>query len=658
MKKDLLTYGLGAVLLKFISFLLMPIYASRFSTADYGVLTFLQLFATILEWFLGLQIFSGMWRYYYELDGDNQTKLVKSSFGFSAIINFVILTLTIIIIQFPIIKNLGYNYLLIIVLATSFVGYFKNQGVSILRLQRKATTFLKLNVSHALLYSILVILFVVVFRQGIASVFYGQLIAGIFLFVIFFFFMGNSEYLSFSYDKELTKKMLTFSIPLIPVNLAMWVLNSSDNFFIKYFYTMSDVGTYAFSYKIVMLVQVLLVIPINQAWIPFIFSRLKETDFIKKKINQTLQLFFAAGLILVVFLSLFTKDILSLFAKEGYLEGTKIIFVAGLSYIMYGGCTLMSVGYHIAEKTKLLPKYFVCGAITNIILNYFFIKWFGLVGAAIATFLSFFLIFLLYNLNINKYFPLRISYKAIISIFSAGFIVYFLSLLINKLCINYIAIFFKIFLLFLYIWLLYIILRRSDALTESFREIYIKIKNILIMGENFYKLSNPVKINNFRGIDNKYIIKIVSNGDIDLLKEYSDNNRLKGHFERNIKPRLKDQKKYIGIAVIDKLKNKLSYLCWISFDNEIDTGLHYRFKLKNNEAYFFDGDCVSEYRRQGLHQKLMKERINYCINKGIKNIYIAMYRNNYRSINNLKKFDFKIYKRIFLIKPFKKLITF
>ena len=126
MEKDLLIYGLGSVLSKFMSFLLMPIYASRFSTADYSVLTFLQLFAAILEWFLGLQIFSGMWRYYYKLDGDNQLKLVKSSFGFSTIINFVILTLAIIIIQFSIIKNLGYNHLLIIVLVASFVGYFAN----------------------------------------------------------------------------------------------------------------------------------------------------------------------------------------------------------------------------------------------------------------------------------------------------------------------------------------------------------------------------------------------------------------------------------------------------------------------------------------------------------------------------------------------------
>ena len=70
MNKDLLIYGLGAVLLKFISFLLMMVYASRFSTADYGVITFLQIIMTILGWFLGLQIFSGMWRYYYELEAE------------------------------------------------------------------------------------------------------------------------------------------------------------------------------------------------------------------------------------------------------------------------------------------------------------------------------------------------------------------------------------------------------------------------------------------------------------------------------------------------------------------------------------------------------------------------------------------------------------
>ena len=498
----------------------MPLYASHFSPADYGVLTFLQIFATVLGWFLGLQIFSGMWRYYYELHGDTQTKLVKSSFSFSAIINLIILTFVVIIIHFPIIKKLGYNHLLIIILITSFIGYFANQGVSILRLQRKAIAFLKLNISYALLYLCLVILFVVVFHKGIVSIFYGQLIAGIFLFIIFFFLMGNSRYLSLNYDKELTKKMLAFSIPLIPGSLAMWVLNSSDIFFIKHFYTMSDVGTYAFSYKIVVLVQVLLVVPITQAWTPFVFSKIKDKDFIKIKINQMLQLFFAAGFIIVILLSFFTKDILSLFAKEGYLEGTKIIFIAGISYVMYGGCALIAVSYHIAEKTKLLPKYFAYGTVTNIVLNYFFIKWFGLMGAAIATFLSFFLIFLLYNLNVNKYFPLKISYKVIISICTTGFGIYFLSLLINKLYINNIAVLFKIFLFLFYSWLLYLILRKSGALRYNFKEIIIKLNNKLFMGENLYKLSDPIKISSLKGIDDKFLIKIVSNKDVDLLKEY------------------------------------------------------------------------------------------------------------------------------------------
>ena len=86
--------------------------------------------------------------------------------------------------------------------------------------------------------------------------------------------------------------------------------------------------------------------------------------------------------------------------------------------------------------------------------------------------------------------------------------------------------------------------------------------------------------------------------------------------------------------------------------------MHYKFKLKNNEVYFFDDDCVPEYRRQGLHNRVMQERINHCIQKNIKNIYIAIYRNNYMAINNINKFDFNIYKRIFFIKLIKRMIKF
>ena len=79
-------------------------------------------------------------------------------------------------------------------------------------------------------------------------------------------------------------------------------------------------------------------------------------------------------------------------------------------------------------------------------------------------------------------------------------------------------------------------------LKENFKEIFVKFKNKLVIGENFYKLSDPIRIKNLRDIDNKYTIKIVSNDDVDLLKEYSDKNRPKGYFERNIKLRLKVQK--------------------------------------------------------------------------------------------------------------------
>jgi O-antigen/teichoic acid export membrane protein len=482
MKKDFLIYGCGSILLQLFSFFLMPVYASQFSAEDYGVLVFLQIVATVLGWLLGLGVFSGMWRYYYEVKSTERIKIVSSAFGFSTVINILLLVSTVAIIQLPLIRNSGYNFLLVIVAITSFIAYFVSNGLSLLRLQKKPFAYLKLSILQSLLFFIIVILFVLVFNRGIASVFYGKLIASIIIFLLFFFVLGNYKYLSFTCDRQMTRKMLRFSLPLIPGNLAMWVLNTSDNFFIKHFYTMGDVGTYAFSYKVAMLVQVLLVIPVQQAWSPFILSHIKDKDFIKLKINQMLQLFLAAGVSLVVFLSFFTKDILSLFAKPEYLEGTKIIFIAGSSYIMLGGCALMAIAYHVAEKTKLLPMYFTYGAIVNIVLNFYLINWFGLLGAATATFLSFFVIFLFYCLNINKYFPVKIRYKTLISISIAGTIAYLLSLLCDKYLTTELSILSKLVILLICLNILYLLVRKSGALKISITEITMKLKNSFTCG--------------------------------------------------------------------------------------------------------------------------------------------------------------------------------
>jgi len=429
-KKELVAYGLGSMMIKGISFLLIPLYASQFTPRDFGILTFCQIFATVLSWFLGLHIFTGMWRYYYELDKDEQISLVKTSFGFTILFNLLLIIIVLVVVNFfPDIKQNYFDLLLLVTIATISAD-LAARSASIFRLKRQPLKFLFFSISQTIVQLSMIILFVLVLRKGISSVFWGRMIAGIFI-VTLFILVGNRKYFSFNIDKKLTKKMLKFSVPLIPGAIAMWVLNSTDNFFLKYYHSLSDVGIYSFSYKIAMLVQIVLIAPIKQAWNPYIFSNIRNLPLVRKRIDQALLLYFIIGIGMVLGLSFFTKDILRLFAKKEYLEGTKIIFIVGYSYLVFGACALMAIAYHIAEKTKKLPKYFAIAAVCNIILNFFVIPKYGYVGAAYTTIVSFLIIFLLYALNVNKYFLLPINWYKIILMNMLGVSLYIISILAN-----------------------------------------------------------------------------------------------------------------------------------------------------------------------------------------------------------------------------------
>jgi len=218
---------------------------------------------------------------------------------------------------------------------------------------------------------------------------------------------------------------------------------------------MADVGVYAFSYKIAMLVQIVLIAPMKQTWNPYIFSNINNLDIVRKRIHLALQLYFIVGVGMVLGLSSFTADILKLFAKPEYIEGTKIIFIVGYSYLIYGACALIAIAYHIAEKTSELPKYFTIGAISNIVLNFLIIPQYGYIGAAWTTIFSFLIIFFMYIINVNKYFHLPLQWKTISLFNLIGFIFYYIAKSFE------LPIFTKVLLLFIYLSISVLFLKKS-----------------------------------------------------------------------------------------------------------------------------------------------------------------------------------------------------
>ena len=177
--------------------------------------------------------------------------------------------------------------------------------------------------------------------------------------------------------------------------------------------------------------------------------------------------------------------------------------------------------------------------------------------------------------------------------------------------------------------------------------IYLKIKRKVYYKQNIY-LKNLVefKLHGFTTIKDKFKVVKVDESHLRLLKNYANMYRRKDHYEKNIKPRILQGNRFIGIGVLDNNKQKIAYLAWIDLDRIELKDAGYFKKLEFNQAYFFDDHCVPEYRRNRLHKRVFEERISYCMETNTKEIFIAIMNDNKIAINNLNKFEFELIKSI------------
>ena len=93
----------------------------------------------------------------------------------------------------------------------------------------------------------------------------------------------------------------------------------------------------------------------------------------------------AAGTAIVVF----AKPILVLLTQPKYYGAEKVIALLVLATIAYGVYLIINVNLIIAKKTSLSSISIAVGAILNLALNYFLIPRFEIMGAAVATLVSY-----------------------------------------------------------------------------------------------------------------------------------------------------------------------------------------------------------------------------------------------------------------------------
>ena len=172
-----------------------------------------------------------------------------------------------------------------------------------------------------------------------------------------------------------------------------------------------EAGIYSVAYQIGMVMS-LIQNSFNQVWAPHTFKVMKsESESGPVELMKANYLYAIIIFLLVPIITFLLPYIYSTFIGSSYQSGINIVFWVLLGYA-FNGIYRMLVNYLIyIKKTKLIAFNTVLSAISNLVLNYYFISKFGVIGAAFATTVSFALLFLLTLRSVTKYFKLPWSLK-------------------------------------------------------------------------------------------------------------------------------------------------------------------------------------------------------------------------------------------------------
>jgi len=388
-------YTIGNLFVRSVSFLLLPLYSNLISTEEFGRYSLVMSLYAIIAVFYQSGLQSALSKYYLEEENESRRKEI-----FSTIINaagLIGITLTIIIfilsgwIALEATGTAGYSGLIRIIFASLFFETITFITLHLLRtkeLARKVVVYSSFSAVVNLIFNIYLVYFL---KLGIFGIIWAQLVTSVSLFFILLPFLRDSYMPRMRTD--MLKTFLTFSYPLVIAGLLSAAVEVIDRFIIDHFLGKSEVGIYSFAYRIALVMNIF-VMSLRGAWTPYSI-RIYNAGNYSEEFGKSLTKIVGVSLLIFLTVSIFIDDLFTLnfsgffLFNPQYRGGIEIIPVVLASYIFSAVVTYYSVYPYVSGKSIHFLVSDLIALVINIVLNFWLIPLYGIMGAAAATFFSY-----------------------------------------------------------------------------------------------------------------------------------------------------------------------------------------------------------------------------------------------------------------------------
>lgn len=385
-------FTLNTVSTKLITFILVPLYTYFLTAAQFGItdmsLTVVSLVAPIVT----LSIGDAATRYIID-DSKDQGRYISVGFWVTLFGCIVVLAL-LPLLDLPIFGGLGsykWFYMAYFVSST-FNAYLANVARGLNNV--KLITWASIASSLASASSAGVLIGWLNWK--VEGYFISLILGGVLAIILYLIFGRALQYIGIpriKEDRQYLKRMLLYSIPLMPNSIFWWVGTSVNRFFITSMLGIGASGLFAAASKIPNIMN-LISSTFWQAWSLSAFQQFKKTDTSKFYSNvfavfRTFCFVAASGLTLV------SPWLASILLQKNFYEGWVIIPILVLAFLFNVFAGFYGTIFTASMKTAYLLTSTAAAALVVIGMTWLLIPLIGLQGAAWAMVASNFVMYIM-----------------------------------------------------------------------------------------------------------------------------------------------------------------------------------------------------------------------------------------------------------------------
>lgn len=395
-------YMVGIALCKCLNFLILP-YISRMITSEQlGIYDVIQTVSGLLVPIITLQVIDAAFRFTYEVDDSNKSKVLTNIWFLISIGILVLLIIGGLINKFII--KINYFYLL---------EFYTVSNVIVNMFQRIARSY---DLRKVYVFSGIIQTVVLLFAQLLFLKFTNLNEKGlVFAYVIavivtcVYIEKNTKSFRNINYrliNKKSIKEVVKFSAPLVPNSISWWGVSSVGRIIIITYIGYKANGIYSMSNKFAGLVTTIT----STFLLAYQEYAISEQNKQEKPKNSIIFNHFINILAIGTSLLLLLQQIyFNLFINEEYVESMLYIPIIMLSMFFSSISSFYGTGYFVHKNTTGALKTTIFGAVINITLSFLLVNRFKLWGIALASMFAYVAMCLLRHFSMKHYFTVKVK---------------------------------------------------------------------------------------------------------------------------------------------------------------------------------------------------------------------------------------------------------